>query len=113
MGQNKSLLKRNHPDSKVEYVENNGLLLQRTFIPPELLLLILSHLDNKTLARSTRVCIAWKEIIYEYVWKLKAERKYKQKLNKYPYIVYQMICVNDPFNHNLVKNPCGKWNIGN
>lgn len=90
-----------------DYGENTGLFLKDIYVPPEVLSLILSFVDNKTLIKSTRVCKLWNEIIKEHVWKIKAERKFNRKLRKFPNLTYQMMCIKDPFNKNLIKNPCG------
>lgn len=93
-----------------DYGENTGLFLNGIFIPPEILTLILSHLDAKTLINSTKVCKSWNEMIIENVWKLKAERLCNHKLPKYPAQTYQQMCIKEPFNKNLIKNPCGgEW----
>lgn len=103
-----------------EHIINGLLFNNRYYIPSEILSLILSNVDVKTLYKHcTLVCKLWNAIIKECVCKIKCEQelrkdnenKYKLQWlreKQYPYYVYQIISVsNKSFYKNLIRNPCG------
>lgn len=97
----------------------NGLLFQSHYIPEEVVALILSYVDTKSLVfRCRRVCKLWKYLIDEDVWKIRlrtatqrslSKLSLKEKMNlKFPWYVYYSIFDSDPFEKNLLKNHCGQ-----
>ncbi|XP_069696587.1 F-box only protein 6-like isoform X2 [Periplaneta americana] len=92
------------------------------YLPPEMIINILSYVDAKTLVNLRLVSHSWKHFIDNEVWKLKTSREKYRSLKsvdpkrKLPWFVYYLICVKDPFEKNLLKNHCGQeklthWDI--
>lgn len=98
---------------------NNGYILDKTYVPEEVLVLILSYLDSKSLGKLRFVCRKWCEVIRDQVWKMKAERQFAKRFKdikkhrKWPSEVYQAICWKDPYGRNLLRNHSGRHNFKN
>ncbi|XP_065223399.1 F-box only protein 6-like [Planococcus citri] len=98
----------------------NGLVfLQSHYIPEEVLSLILSYVDPKSLVFNCRlVCKMWKYLIDEDVWRIllrTAKQRSVSKLSltermalKLPWYTYYTIFKFDPFETNLIRNHCGQ-----
>lgn len=89
----------------------NGYILHDKYIPEEIILLILSYVDPKSVLHNCRrVCKLWCNIIDRDVWRLKCERKKIdiRKPNDLPWFVYFFLCTKEFLNRNLIKNACGE-----
>lgn len=101
-------------------VEDNGLILNSYFVPPEILTHILYFIDPNDLIYNCRfVCKNWNEIIINGdVWKLKILTSNFRSFSKFsdsertrlklPWHVLYHICSKDPFEKNLLLNNCGQ-----
>ncbi|KAL5239302.1 hypothetical protein ACI65C_006712 [Semiaphis heraclei] len=94
-------------------------------IPNEIVSNILILNDPDTLFVCRLVCKRWQQLIDTYVFQEKAARENEFANNgrgyysfshihpndvrslEFPWYVFYTICKHDPFNRNLVKNPCG------
>lgn len=87
---------------------DNGLILSKVYLPPELIERILCSADDKTVLRCQRVCKRWNEIIKDYVWRKKAELKIGCQLSSddsMDWRKFYVICAK--IGRNLVKNHSG------
>ncbi|KAL1449818.1 hypothetical protein WDU94_002291 [Cyamophila willieti] len=98
---------------------NNGSILNEIYIPDEVLEVILSHVEIRTLLACHRVCKKWKTLIETHVLKVKAQQAgYTQGMdtvtkNSTPWTMwFLMLSPSSPFMCNLVKNPCGHNKLG-
>lgn len=97
---------------------NNGLVLNGTEMPPELIENILFYVDVKSLLKCRRVCKYWNEVITHQVWRKKAENRTGFKFTTDTALgwkEYYLIC-SELFGRNFVKNHSGKekfkyWHI--
>ncbi|XP_025412344.1 F-box only protein 27-like [Sipha flava] len=94
-------------------------------LPDEMVVYVLSFVDTDTLLNCRLVSKRWLDLIEAYVFQEKASREneYVNNGNGYfsfseidtntvrkldlPWYIFYVICKHDPFNRNLVKNPCG------
>lgn len=101
--------------------------IKNTFdlLPDEMVVYALSFVDVDTLLACRLVSRRWRELIEAYVFQEKASRENEYVNNGHgffsfsqidsntvrkldlPWYIFYVICKHDPFNRNLVKNPCG------
>lgn len=92
----------------------NGFCFGSQFVAEELVSHILLLGDVKTIKCCRLVCKQWNELISNrYFWKKKALAESKHWPNvpleeTVPWSFYANIYLNQPFERNLIKNPCGK-----
>uniref|UniRef100_A0A8D9BIF8 F-box only protein 6 n=1 Tax=Cacopsylla melanoneura TaxID=428564 RepID=A0A8D9BIF8_9HEMI len=98
---------------------NNGSKFQNIYIPDEVLEVLLSHVETRTLLACRRVCKKWQSLIETQVLKIKAQQAGfthgmdTETKNSTPWMTwYMMLSPTSPFNCNLVKNPCGHNKLG-
>ncbi|GLH14089.1 hypothetical protein R5R35_007962 [Gryllus longicercus] len=93
---------------------NNGRIIGGENVPEEILSLILSHVDSKSLPNCRLVCQRWKNIIDLDIWRFKLEKKvYRQLTNllhniRSPFPIIYRVFKHKSFNRNLIKNPSGE-----
>ncbi|KAL7302142.1 hypothetical protein TKK_0005365 [Trichogramma kaykai] len=78
------------------------------YIPDEVWIEILSHVDNRTLPRCRFVCKDWNSMIRGSVWRKKAERAIGKELPAAEWTTYYLICDGLPMYKNLLKNHSGE-----
>ncbi|XP_014231839.1 F-box only protein 6-like [Trichogramma pretiosum] len=78
------------------------------YIPDEIWIEILSHVDNRTLPRCRFVCKDWNSMIRGFVWRKKAERAIGKALPAAEWTTYYLICAGLPMYKNLLKNHSGE-----
>lgn len=92
----------------------NGFYFCGTFLAKELVTLILTHVDYKSIANCRLVCKQWNAIIGDPLfWKYKTKLENKSWPNvphdeSIPWIFYASIYIHQPFERNLIQNPNGK-----
>lgn len=90
---------------------DNGLILNDTLVPVELIQRILCYVDANTLLRCQLVCKRWNEIIVDYVWRKKAEIITGCKIPMDSVLKssdFFAISANRLFNRNFIKNHSGE-----
>lgn len=106
---------QNQTDSKTldtsDFSLLNGCILYDTYLPSEIVAIILSFVDEIALFEKCRfVCKLWNELIKTIVLKLKAERKHSETFkdlkltNRLPWSIYNSIVWKNPFGKNLLGN---------
>lgn len=100
-----------------EGLEDNGLILSGTLLPEEVVINILSYVDQKSILKCLLVCKKWHEIVTSpHMWRLKCERINKKCKKKLPWYAYYVLFCDDFFDKNLLLNNCGEmefkhWHI--
>jgi len=96
---------------------NNGLILSGIYLPEEVLSLVLSNLDPKSIIKCRRVCKRWKDIADGPVWHDKALKEVPGvnraflRHHKLSWLDFYWICLKKPFHKNCIVNPCGQGNV--
>nr|CAD7261800.1 unnamed protein product [Timema shepardi] len=93
-----------------------GYFIKGIPFPEEVLIILLSHVDHKTLLNCRQVCKLWRELVDGSVWKEKFRREGRSyhsfraiaSSRKLPWYAYYWIFHKDPFGRNLIKNGCGQ-----
>ncbi|XP_058804214.1 F-box only protein 44-like [Phymastichus coffea] len=97
---------------QIENIEtSNGLILETSYIPEELLIEILLYVDCRQLVLCHLVCKQWNKIIKESVWRKKAEINYGRLLfinQKLPWSAYFFISNKKLFQRNLLESTNNK-----
>lgn len=99
------------------YDPTNGLILSDVLLPEEIVLLILSYVDSKSLLNCKLVCINWSEIIQSNsFWRLKLQPLKKNIKENIPWYIYYCLVYRNIFDTNLLKNASGEnklnyWHI--
>ncbi|KAB0802214.1 hypothetical protein PPYR_04400 [Photinus pyralis] len=89
---------------------SNGLYLNCTYFPEEVMTVILSHITATHLLKCRIVCRKWNEIIKSHsLWSYIYERNYHTKATKrLPWYLYFCLFSTNYFNVNLLKNGNGE-----
>lgn len=86
-------------------------------MPEELIVLILSHVDIKTIPKCLLVCKKWREIlISQHPWRIRCKRHNIPCKKNLPWYTYYVLFRGGFFDENLILNNCGQerlrhWNI--
>jgi len=104
---------------KAEVEGLDGFVFGSHFLAEEIVTHILCLEDVETIKTCRLVCKNWNALISNrYFWKKKAlvESKHWPNVpldNTIPWTLYANIYLNEPFERNLIKNPCGKKKLEN
>lgn len=91
-----------------ECPDNNGFYFNGTYVPEEIVNLILSHVEGDVL-NCALVCKSWHNIVKSFgFWARKYERKFGKKAKKFPWYVYYCLFNTDFFDEYRLKNNCGE-----
>lgn len=87
----------------------NGLILNGTYFPHEIVIQILSHIHPKQILKCSLVCKKWCNIIksHEY-WFAIYSKHYADKPKLLPWYIYYGLFATEYFNKNLLKNNSGR-----
>ena len=89
------------------------MAFDRELFPDKVVACVLSQLDFKSLRSSREVCKQWKRIVESgRFWCYKASLDGKlwplELMGSFPSYILARLYVTQPFNRNLIRNPCGQ-----
>lgn len=94
-----------HRSESKSYDETNGLVFNDIPLPEEIIMLILSYVDTKTLLSCKLVCKEWKTLICStHFWRIKLKHVNKTTKKHLPWYVYYSYFASNLFDRNLIQN---------